>query len=140
MNLIQSHLYLVVDMLRSAWNQKGQLLSDLFRKKAKPPRDQHPPGPSNLSIIQNADHSDTISEVESINRQANQSPVLPDTVALVQTPDQLEDSPLETSPEEDHPAMDRTPASSQQSLELPAESRKSGRMNRLITKLRNPRV
>jgi hypothetical protein len=132
--------YLAEDMLRSAWNQKGQLLSDIFRKKPKHFRDQNPPGPSHLSIMHYANQSESIAEVETVLQQADQNPVLPDTVALVRTPEQIDDVLHQTLTEEGHQAIYNSPAPSQQSLELPADSKKSGRMNRLITKLRHPRV
>lgn len=126
-------------MLQAAWNQKGQLLSDIFRKKSKPLRDQHLPGPSSLSITHYAHHIDSVTAVETVIQQADQIPFLPDTVALVRTPEQIEESLPNASLEGDAP-MYASPAPSQQSLEPSVEGKKSGRMNRLITKLRHPRV
>lgn len=143
--VIKSSLHL--DMLRSAWNQKAQLLSDIFRKKTKPVRGQYMLGPSDLSNIYNnkADIGDA-SDIESMEQQEEVEPVLPDTVALVKTPQQLDDLHLEdglpanstqhTSPERSQQSLN-APSHSQQSLDIQAEAKKSGRMNRLITKLRH---
>jgi hypothetical protein len=137
-----------IDMLRSAWNQKAQLISDIFRKKSKPVRNQQPPGPSNLSSIYNATDIGDASDIEYMEQQTEETPVLPDTVALVRTPEQIDDLELETLLPEDpnstqtspaqHNRSLNSPAHSQQSLESPhADGKKSGRMNRLITKLRH---
>lgn len=136
---MQSKLARLSDMLQAAWNQKGQLLSDIFRMKTKPLRDQHPPGPSSLSITHYAHHRDNDTAVETVIQQADQSHFLPDTVALVQTPEQVDESLPKTSLE-GNGSLYASPAPSQQSLETSIEGKKSGRMNRLITKLRHPRV
>jgi hypothetical protein len=137
-----------LDMLRSAWNQKAQLISDIFRKKSKPVRNQQLPGPSNLSNIYNATDIGDTSDIEYLEQQTGERPVLPDTVALVRTPEQIDDLELETllpedvdsthtSPAQNHRSLN-SPAHSHQSLESSnAEAKKSGRMNRLITKLRH---
>lgn len=132
-------IWVIADMLQAAWNQKGQLLSDIFRKKHKPLRDGILPRPSSLSMTHYAHHSDDVAAVESVIQKADQIPFLPDTVALVRTPEQIKEPLPQATAEEAQGNMYASPAPSQQSLE-PADGKKSGRMNRLITKLRHPRV
>ena len=135
-------------MLRSAWNQKGQLLSDIFRKKTRPVRSQYTAGPSNLSTIYNKADIGNTSDIDSMEEQEAATPVLPDVVALVKTPQQLDDLQLEAGPaNNDNRTQETSPASSQHSLDVPTHfqqslenqmaAKKSGRMNKLITKFRH---
>ncbi|KAJ9091641.1 hypothetical protein QFC19_009011 [Naganishia cerealis] len=129
------------DMLKSAWNQKGQLLSDLFRKKHRPTataREQHLPGPSNLSISHSAAESYNADDAAAdAIEQADIAPVLPDTVALVKTPDEIESLAMQGFPDErDHPSVYSMQSDSQNSTEQIDDQKKSRRMNRLIQKLR----
>ncbi|KAJ9122086.1 hypothetical protein QFC24_004313 [Naganishia onofrii] len=128
------------DMLKSAWNQKGQLLSDLFRKKQKPiGREQGLLGPSQLSLSHSS-HTVENETLDATNDGNVSAPVLPDTVALVRTPEEIEPLVLQASLEleqRDDPSIYSVQTDSQQSLEQNSDQRKSGRMNRLIHKLRS---
>lgn len=127
-------------MLKSAWNQKGQLLSDLFRKKQKPiGREQGLLGPSQLSMSHSS-HTVEDETLDATNDANVSAPVLPDTVALVRTPEEIEPLVLQASLEleqRDDPSIYSVQTDSQQSLEQNGDQRKSGRMNRLIHKLRS---
>lgn len=129
-------------MLKSAWNQKSQLLSDLLRKKHRPAgREQTLLGPSHLNMSHSGHVAESgILDTNSPEEPVNNTPILPDTVALVRTPEELEPLALQASMEleqRDEPSIYSMPTDSQQSLEQNGDQRKSGRMNRLIHKLRS---
>lgn len=107
-----------------------------------------------MSIIYNPADIGDASDIESMEQQAGDEPVLHDTVALVRTPEQMDDLDLgledhdtqqTSSPNARHALSQYADsqhalsqyADSQQSLESLPEAKKSGRMNRLITKLRH---